>query len=147
MKKLIITLAVLVLAGCDNQPERKIPEKPSIASMIASGTEEKTTNCSNGSVTSSCEFLSGDLLSSGKWHHAKVYISNTGDVDITVDGERFYKVDSDSGFYEGRNTITVTLKGLNKSSAEVSITNSNSGSRLSIDVYNKDGKKFMMASK
>lgn len=144
MKKLLCAFTLIGLVGCDNPPA--VDSTPSIASMIASGTEERTTQCVKGDVSLVCEFLSGDLLGSGKWHHAKVFISKQGQVDITVDGEKFYQTGVESGFYQGENVGTFKFKGLNNSIAQVEIRNSNTESRLSLDVWNSKNQKYMTAN-
>ncbi|MCS3602752.1 hypothetical protein M2371_001961 [Buttiauxella sp. BIGb0471] len=150
MKRLFIAFALIGLSGCDNASDQdSIPSadsKPSISSMIANGTEELTSECTKGEVSLDCEFLSGDLLGSGKWHHAKVFISKQGKVDVTIDNERFYQIEASSGFYQGENVGKFRFKGLNNSIAEVTIRNSNSESKISLDAWNTDSKKFMIAS-
>ncbi|EJJ3922860.1 hypothetical protein NI479_004990 [Salmonella enterica] len=150
MKKfLAISALVMVITGCDNNQSYK-PEqssKPTIAAMIASGTEEKTGQCTKGNVSLNCEFLSGDLLGSGKWHHAKLSISKDGDVSLSIDNEAFYQSDTNTKFYDGRKTTTFKFKGLKHSIAEVDIINSNEGSQLSLSAWNDKDEKYMIADK
>lgn len=150
MKKLFVALALTSLVGCDNAANsnggQATNSKPSIDSMIASGTEEKTAECIKGRVSLDCEFLSGDLLGSGKWHHAKAFISTEGKVSVVVDGESFYVADSSSNFYEGQNEVTFNLKGLKNSKAELTLRSSNSNSEVSLDVWDSNDKHFMLAN-
>lgn len=144
VKRLLIAFVLVGLTGCDQAVEASA--KPTIASMIASGSEEVTSECSKGGVSLTCEFLSGDLPGSGKWHHAKVFISNQGQVDINVDDERFYQTDSDGGFYQGEQVGRFKFKGLQNSLAEVTVRSSNSESKINLAVWDSAGKKIMMAS-
>lgn len=150
VKRAFLVLAFVGLTGCDNPPVKNkasaTDSKPSISEMIANGTEEKTSQCSKGDVSLNCEFLSGDLLGTGKWHYAKVFISKGGKVDVTVDAERFFSVGSNSYFHEGVDVGSFKFKGVKDSKAEVRISNSNSGSTISLDVWNAADKHFMMAS-
>lgn len=149
VKRVLLILAFVGLTGCDNPPAKNdasaTSSKPSISEMIANGTEEKTSQCTKGDVSLNCEFLSGDLLGTGKWHYAKVFISKDGKVDVTVDGERFFSVGTDSYFHEGVDVGSFKFKGVKDSMAEVRVSNSNSGSTISLDVWNAAEKQFMMA--
>lgn len=145
MKMLLLLLAVMGLLGCDGTENPPLNSKLSIASMIANGKEEFATECSKGNVALKCEFLSGDLLGSGKWHHTIVYISNSGEVDIKVDNESFYQTDSDYGFHQGEKVSILKFKGGDGSLAEVKIRNANDKSMLTFDVFNKDSKRFVMS--
>lgn len=145
MKKLLLLLAITSLLGCDDVDKSAKNSKGSIASMIASGQEEFATECSNGNVTLKCEFLSSDLLGSGKWHYTTIYISNSGEVDINVDNEAFYKTDSDYDFHQGAKVSTLKFKGSNGSLAKVIIRNSNEKSTLTFDVYDKKSNRFAMS--
>lgn len=149
VKRVLLILAFVGLTGCDNPPAKNDASatslKPSISEMIANGTEEKTSQCTKGDVSLNCEFLSGDLLGTGKWHYAKVFISKDGKVDVTVDGERFFSVGTDSYFHEGVDVGSFKFKGVKDSMAEVRVSNSNSGSTISLDVWNAAEKQFMMA--
>ncbi|MGG6045053.1 hypothetical protein [Salmonella enterica] len=150
MKKfLAISALAMVLAGCDNNKVSKPTQssKPTIAAMIASGTEEKTGLCTKGNVSLNCEFLSGDLLGSGKWHHAKLSISKNGDVSVSIDNEVFYQSDASTSFYDGRKTATFKFKGLKHSIAEVDIVDSNDESRLDLSAWNDKDEKYMSVSK
>lgn len=150
MKKfLAISVLAMVLAGCDNNKVSKPTQssKPTIAAMIASGTEEKTGQCTKGNVSLNCEFLSGDLLGSGKWHHAKLSISKDGDVSLSIDNEAFYQSDTNTNFYDGRKTTTFKFKGVKHSIAEVDIISSNEGSKLSLSAWNDKNEKYMIADK
>lgn len=144
MKKCILFLAIVCLFGCDNQNNKK--DKLTIAAMIASGREEKTTQCEKGSVSLKCEFLSEDLIQSGKWHHSIVYISNSGDVDVTVDNMSYYKTNANSRFYDGNKNAYFSFKGLNNGKAGVNIINSNNESRITLNVWDSKGDKYIYAS-
>ena len=150
MKRVLLILAFVGLTGCDNPPAKNdasaTSSKLNISEMIANGTEEKTSQCTKGNVSLNCEFLSGDLLGTGKWHYAKVFISKDGKVDVTVDEERFFSDGADSYFHEGVDVGSFKFKGVKDSKAEVRIGNSNSGSTISLDVWNAAEKQFMMAS-
>jgi hypothetical protein len=150
VKRALLVLAFVGLAGCDNPPAKNnasaTDSKPSISEMIANWTEEKTSQCTKGGVSLNCEFLSGDLLGAGKWHYAKVFISKDGKVDVTVDAERFVSAGSNSYFHEGVDVGAFNFIGVKNSKAEVRISNSNSGSTISLNVWNAADKQFMMAS-
>lgn len=143
MKKYILLMIIVSLFGCDNP---KKDNKLTIASMIASGKEERTTQCEKGSVSLKCEFLSGDLLGSGKWHHAIVYISNSGKLDVTVDNMGYYQTKENGGFSAGNQYAYFEFKGLNNSKAVVQINNTNEESRIDLNVWNANGDKYMTAS-
>lgn len=146
MKKfLAVGMLALLLTGCDGQVE-EIPQKPTIASMIASGTEEITSVCEKGTASLKCEYLAGDLLGSGKWHHAIVHVSQSGEVSLSIDNETFYQTDARSGFVNGVKYGNFDFNGLKKAKATVSISNSNEGSRISLDAWDENDKKFMTAS-
>ena len=145
MRKLLLLITVVTMAGCDGQVE-KTPQKPTIASMIASGNEERTSVCEKGSVSLKCEYLAGDLLGSGKWHHAIVHVSQRGEVSLSIDNEAFYQTDARSGFLNGVKYGHFDFKGFKNSKATVSISNSNEGSRISLDAWDANEKKFMTAS-
>ncbi|HED3065002.1 TPA: hypothetical protein R4057_001955 [Kluyvera ascorbata] len=144
MKKYILFLMIVSLFGCDNKNDKE--NKLTIAAMIATGREEKTTQCEKGNVTLKCEFLSEDLLESGKWHHGIVFISNSGDVDVTVDNMSYYQTKANSTFSDGDKNAFFYFKGLNDSKAQVSIVDSNRGTRITLNVWNSKGDKYITAS-
>ncbi|NHV08538.1 hypothetical protein G9X43_06605 [Cronobacter turicensis] len=147
MKKALSIIAVaLMLSACDDQPTHTAPSKPTVAQMIANGTEEYTFDCKKGSFTTNCEILSGDQQGSGKWHHATIYISKEGQVDIKIDGEAFYQHDVNNSFFQGTRYSNIIFKGVNGNSAKVTLSKDNDGTRLSMEGYNKDAKRFMLAS-
>ncbi|EOC1352599.1 hypothetical protein ACTV70_000501 [Cronobacter dublinensis] len=147
MKKALSIIAVaLMLSACDEQPAHIAPNKPTVAQMIANGTEEYTFDCKRGSVTTTCEILSGDQLGSGKWHHAQIFLSNQGQVDIKIDGEAFYQKDVDNSYFQGTRYTEIIFKGINGNSAKVTFSEDNDGKRINMEGYNKDAKRFMVAS-
>jgi len=143
-----VTCSAFILMGCDNSSDRaETPTKPSIASMIASGTEERTVSCKNGSVSLDCEYLSGDLLGTGKWHYAKTSVSNDhNEMSLVIDNESFFMVHADNGFTQGTEYSTLTFKGLNGNSARITTRSSNSGSNVELEAWNDKNKKFMTIS-
>ncbi len=145
MRKLLLIAAVVSMVGCDGQVDAP-PQRPTIASMIANGTEERVSECEKGSVSLKCEYLSGDLLGSGKWHHAIVHISKSGDVSLSIDNLSYYQLDARSGFVNGEKFGHFDFSGPSKSKARVSISNSNDGSRISLDAWDANENKFMAAS-
>lgn len=146
MKKItLLMISTLTLAGCDNKSIDN-PAKLSISQMIATGKQEKITQCQKGSVSLKCEYLSGDLLGTGKWHHTITHIANNGDVSIKVDGVNYYKTDSRSGFFDGEAFSEYEFKGMDGSKAIVHVSNKNEGSVIKVDVWNSKGKRFIMTS-
>lgn len=135
-----------MLTACDNKTNSTLVSKPTIASMIASGNEKLTTECIKGDISLNCEFLSGDLLGTHKWHHAKFYLSNNGDAEMIIDNENFDRSDVRRGFYEGRNVTVFQFEGADGSRSEITIITSNNGSDINMDAWNKVGKKFMIGS-
>lgn len=135
-----ITTITVILMGCDDSSDTK----PSIASMIASGKEEKTSSCEKGRVSLECEYLSGDLLGTGKWHYAKTSVSNDDyKMSLVIDNESFYIVNADNRFSQGEKYSTLTFKGLNGDSARITTRSSNSGSNVELEAWNDKNEKFM----
>lgn len=143
-----VTCSAFILIGCDNSSDgAETPTKPSIASMIASGTEERTVSCKNGRVSLDCEYLSGDLLGTGKWHYAKTSVSNNhNEISLVIDNEGFYLVNTDNYFSRGTEYSTLTFKGVNGNSARITTSSSNSGSSVELEAWNNKNKKFMTIS-
>lgn len=145
VKKLLLIAALIILSGCDEHVNGA-PQKLTIASMIASGKEERTTECVKGSVTLKCEFLSGDLLGSGKWHHAIIHIAKSGELSLTIDNVSYYQTDASSGFVDGEKYANFDFSGLNNAKATLHISNSNDGSQISLDAWDQKENQFMTAS-
>lgn len=103
-----------------------------------------TSQCKKGEVSFNCEFLSGDLIGTGKWHHTKLYLHNSGSIDMNVDGQSFYQSDITRSTFEGQETTTFVMKGLKGSNGKVNIVRSNEGKSLNFEVYNSDDKRFVM---
>lgn len=112
--------------------------------MIATGKEEITSECKKGDVSFNCEFLTGDLTGTGKWHHTKLYLHNNGRVDMIIDGKAYYQSDISSNTFAGQETTTFTMKGVGGDNGEVNIVRSNEGKSLNFEAYNKDDKRFVM---
>ena len=145
-----VTTITFILIGCDNSSDKaEASTKPSISSMIASGTEEKKISCKGGSVSLDCEYLSGDLLGTGKWHYAKTSVSNNhNEISLVIDNESFYLVNTDNHFAQGTERSTLTFKGLNGNgnSARIITRSSNSGSSVELEAWNSKNEKFMTIS-
>ena len=109
-RALVVGLGLMALLGCDDkfQISKLLPPKdpPSIAEMIATGKEEITSECKKGDVSFNCEFLTGDLTGTGKWHHTKLYLHNNGRVDMIIDGKAYYQSDISSNTFAGQETTT-----------------------------------------
>lgn len=138
----------VISTGCDDkfQVSKLLPPKdlPSIAEMIATGKEEMTSECKKGDVSFNCEFLTGDLTGTGKWHHTKLYLHNSGSVDMIIDGKAYYQSDISSNTFAGQETTSFTMKGAGGENGEVNIVRSNEGKSLNFEAYNKDDKRFVM---
>lgn len=147
-RALVVGLGLMALLGCDDkfQISKLLPPKdpPSIAEMIAKGKEEITSECKKGDVSFNCEFLTGDLTGTGKWHHTKLYLLNNGMVDMIIDGKAYYQSDISSNTFAGQETTTFTMKGVGGDNGEVNIVRSNEGKSLNFEAYNKDDKRFVM---
>ncbi|TCW07742.1 hypothetical protein EDF73_11272 [Raoultella sp. BIGb0138] len=112
--------------------------------MIATGKEEMTSECKKGDVSFNCEFLSGDLTGTGKWHHTKLYLHNSGRVDMIVDGNVYYQSDISNSSFAGQETTSFTMKGVSGDHGEVNLVRSNEGKSLNFEAYNKSDKRFVM---
>ncbi|EFM4225754.1 hypothetical protein IGC89_000180 [Escherichia coli] len=148
MKRFAFLGAILmsyVIVGCDMGSTQ--PKKLTIAEMIANGKEEAGSQCTKGDVSLNCEFLSGDLTGTGKWHHTKVYISKSGNVDVSIDGEKFRKTSTDSTFSAGTNYALFDFESASGKKATVTISNSNDGSDISLEAFDKNGKKILIANR
>ncbi|WP_213225831.1 hypothetical protein [Klebsiella variicola] len=147
-RALVVGLGLMALLGCDDkfQISKLLPPKdpPSIAEMIATGKEEITSECKKGDVSFNCEFLTGDLTGTGKWHHTKLYLHNSRMVDMIIDGKAYYQSDISSNTFAGQETTTFTMKGVGGDNGEVNIVRSNEGKSLNFEAYNKDDKRFVM---
>ena len=147
-RALVVGLGLMALLGCDDkfQISKLLPPKdpPSIAEMIATGKEEITSECKKGDVSFNCEFLTGDLTGTGKWHHTKLYLHKNGMVDMIIDGKAYYQSDISSNTFAGQETTTFTMKGVGGDNGEVNIVRSNEGKSLNFEAYNKDDKRFVM---
>lgn len=140
-----VILTPYILVGCDIGSTQ--PKKLTIAEMIATGKEEAGSQCSNGDVSLKCEFLSGDLTGSGKWHHTQVFVSKSGAVDLIVDGEKFKNISSDGKFASGTNYAIYHFKSPSSKTAVVTISNDNAGASMNIEASNKDGKKILIGNR
>ena len=147
-KVLVVGLSLMSLMGCDDkfQISKLTPPKdpPSIAEMIATGKEEMASECKKGDVSFNCEFLTGDLTGSGKWHHTKLYMHNSGRVDMIIDGNAYYQDDISNSSFAGQETTSFTMKGVSGDRGEVNLVRSNEGKSLNFEAYNKDDKRFVM---
>ena len=149
MKKiLVVGLSLMSLMGCDDkfQLSKLVPPKdpPSIAEMIDAGKEEMASECKKGDVSFNCEFLTGDLTGTGKWHHTKLYLLNSGRVDMIVDGNVYYQSDISNSSFAGQETTSFTMKGVSGDHGEVNLVRSNEGKSLNFEAYNADGKRYVM---
>lgn len=147
-KILLFMAAVIILSGCDDKFQLSMlappSDPPSISEMIASGKEELASECKRGSVTYECEFLTGDLLGSGKWHHTKIYLHNDGAATMNIDGDSYSQRSVDRSFYDGDNIIKIMMAGVRGGTATLQIISSNEGKSLIFDAYDSEDKKFVM---
>lgn len=147
-KFLVVITGVLIISGCDDkfQMSKLLPPKDplSIAEMISTGKEEMATECKKGTTSFNCEFLTGDLIGSGKWHHTKLYLYNNGKVDMVVDGKPYYQSGVGSNTVEGQEITSFMLKGVGGGRGEVNLVSSNEGKSLNFEAYNADDKRFVM---
>ncbi len=147
-KMLVLGLASLIVSGCDDkfQMSKLLPPKdpPSIAEMISTGKEKMTFECKKGEVSFNCEFLTGDLTGTGKWHHTKLYLHTSGKVDMVIDGRTYYQSDVSSDTFAGQETTTFVMKGIDGGRGEVNIVRSNEGKSLNFEAYGSDDKRFVM---
>lgn len=100
--------------------------------------------CQNGEVSFNCEFLTGDLTGTGKWHHTKLYLHTNGKVDMVIDEKAYYQRDVSSDTFAGQETTTYAMKGINGGRGEVNIVRSNERKSLNFEAYNSDDKRFVM---
>lgn len=144
----VLFLMSVISTGCDDkfQMSKLLPPKEplTIAEMIATGKEEMASECKKGDVSFNCEFLTGDLTGTGKWHHTKLYLHNSGKVDIIIDGNAYYQSDINSKTLSGEETTTFMMKGISGGRGEVNILSSNEGESLNFEAYDVDDKRFVM---
>lgn len=147
-KVLVVGLSLMALLGCDDkfQISKLLPPKDplSIAEMIATGQEEMASECKKGDVSFNCEFLTGDLTGTGKWHHTKLYLHNSGRADMIIDGNAYYQSDISNNSYVGQETTSFTMEGVGGEHGKVNVVRSNEGKSLNFEAYNKDDKRFVM---
>ncbi|EJH4501889.1 hypothetical protein C5952_17690 [Cronobacter sakazakii] len=147
MKNAIYFIAVaFMLSACDDQSAHTAPGKPTVAQMIANGTEKFTFDCSKGQFTTKCEILAEDLLGSRRWHHAQIFIFKDGRIDLNIDGGVFYPHSERNTFLQEARNSTIILKGGNGYSAKVTLSEDNYGMLLILEGFNKDAKRFMIAT-
>lgn len=144
----VLFLMSVISTGCDDkfQMSKLLPPKDplTIAEMIATGKEEMASECKKGDVSFNCEFLTGDLTGTGKWHHTKLYLHNSGKVDMIIDGNAYYQSDINSKTLSGEETTTFMMKGVSGGRGEVNILSSNEGKSLNFEAYDVDDKRFVM---
>lgn len=144
----VLFLMSVISTGCDDkfQMSKLLPPKDplTIAEMIATGKEEMASECKKGDVSFNCEFLTGDLTGTGKWHHTKLYLHNSGNVDMIIDGNAYYQSDINSKTLSGEETTTFMMKGVSGGRGEVNIQSSNEGKSLNFEAYDVDDKRFVM---
>lgn len=140
MRKLIfLALVFITLVGCDQKPIQ-----PTVQQEKKAEYEEYKFDCSSNNRRVECNVVAGDLLGSGKWHHAKIYMYS-GEVDANIDGSHYIKTDFRTSFYEGNKYNTFELKASDKSYAEVTIVDDKDGMKLTLEAWDKDGKRFISA--
>lgn len=151
MKKTILTTlmpALALSAGCDDkfQLSNLAPpsDPPSISEMIATGKEELSYECKKGSVTYDCEFLTGDLQGSGKWHHTKIYLHSASSANMNIDGVSYYQKSIERSTFDGDNNITIQLAEPRGGKATLQIVKSNNGDSINFSAYDAEDKKFAM---
>lgn len=151
MKRIIlIPLVAMVgfLTGCDDkfQLSKLGPpsDPPSISEMIASGKEELSYECKKGAVTYDCEFLTGDLLGSGKWHHTKIYLHSENTANMNIDGISYYQKSIHRSTFDGDNNTTIQLAEPKGGKATLEIVKSNNGDSINFSAYDAEDKKFAM---
>lgn len=144
----VLFLMSVISTGCDDKFQMSKllpPEDPlTIAEMIATGKEEMASECKKGDVSFNCEFLTGDLTGTGKWHHTKLYLHNSGKVDMIIDGNAYYQSDINSKTLSGEETTTFMMKGISGGRGEVNILSSNEGKSLNFEAYDVDDKRYVM---
>jgi len=144
---ILMVMAGLLLSGCDNSNDVKAVSPQSEQSKAERPKPESAKfDCNNGSVSLECHITAGDQLGSGKWRHAKLNLSGS-DASLIVDGESFYKDDVNSYFADGERVTTFGMKGIQKSKAEITLTSANEGSRLSVNVWDENGKLMLTSSR
>lgn len=145
-KSLIYVSAVISvmasLLGCD--------QSPSVQSSVSQPKTEKKYEefkfeCSSNSGKTNCTVVAGDLLGSGKWHHAKIYMAE-GNVDANIDGEHYSKIDFSSDFYEGIKYNVFKLESTSGNTANVTITQDQTTTGISFEAHNQQGEKFLTAA-
>lgn len=139
MNKIIVaTILTLILSGCDNRgaTESAPQQQPKPEQESAQFT------CGKGKVSLECDIVSGDQLGSGKWRHAKLDISGA-EASLNMDDESFYQTDVESSFVNGRRYSIFKLQGMKGSTAEVTLSVSNSENSLSVDVHDSKGKLML----
>lgn len=148
IKILVIGLGVMALMGCDDkfQLSKLAPPKDplSISEMVASGKEEMASECKKGDVSFDCEFLTGDLTGTGKWHHTKLNLYNSGKVDMVVDGKPYIQSDVSSSTLEGRETTTFIMRDAQGGRGAVNIVSSNESKSLNFEAYDHNDRRFVM---
>lgn len=147
MKKLLVlSLIAVALVGCDGQNSEPQAAQQAKQDTSQKQGEEFKFECTDNSGATECNVVAGDLLGSGEWHKAKIYM-NSKNIDANIDGEHFTQVDYSNSFYEGTSTDTFTLKGALGNSAQLSMRKNKDGSVFTLEAWNKDGKRFLTATK
>lgn len=138
----IFFLSVVALSGCDEGSAKK-DINHSVSNDSANGPKFE---CSEGNISFDCNVVSGDQLGSGKWRKAIISLSGSN-ASLNVDGESFYKDKLENSFFEGTKYTTYKMKGTKGNFASITIENSNSGARLSLNVEDSKGNLMLTASK
>lgn len=138
---IVLILSALALTGCDNSKA----ENPAQKTVQQDSVEQFKFDCVKGTAIE-CTVVAGDLLGSGKWHHAKVYIY-PDNIDANIDGEHFSKEDFDSSLFEGQKISTYKLKSATGKVAEFTVSEKSAAKMLSLDAWGSDGKKYLTASR
>ena len=147
MKKiLLIIVGVMVLAGCDGKSQALKPlpsQNPlSIAEMIATNKESVAAECRKGEGSFSCEFITGDLNKSGKWHHTWLNPHKGGEAEMVIDGNRYNMDDIQSNASASQETTSFLMKSAVGDRSAIKVVSSDEGKSLRFEAYGSDNKLY-----
>lgn len=143
---LLITAGVMVLAGCDGKSQvlKPLPSQNplSIAEMIATNKKAMTSECRKEQGSFSCEFITGDLTETSKWHHTWLNLHKGGEAEMVIDGDP-YNLDNVENNASARQEITsFFMKSAGGAKGEITIVKSHEGKSLRFDAYGSDNKPY-----
>jgi len=144
-KILLVTVGVMVLAGCDGKSQALKPlpsQNPlSIAEMMATNKEATAAECRKGEGSFSCEFITGDLNKSGKWHHTWLNL-HKGEAEMVIDGNRYKLDDVESNASARQETTSFFMKSAVGERGAIKVVSSDEGKFLSFEAYGSDNKPY-----